>query len=250
VGKQADTSIRWRKAELHTHCNLDPADFRACRFSAEELIATAAALGYEVLAITCHNLDVWTPELSRFAAEQGITLIPGMEVARRRGPHILVYNFGAGAEHLDTPEKIQALSRSDTLVIAPHPYFPGSRCLGDRLVRNIRLFDAIEISGFYGRRLDFNRRAVRTAAAFNKPLVGNADVHHLWQLGRTFTWIHSAPGIRPVIEAIRLGKVRVESAPLSYLEIAGWWVSTIYKALSYRGRASGGGVRRLFPASE
>src|SRR5438034_9753359 len=70
---------RWLKAELHSHCSLDPMDYRVCEHSPEGLIKEAARLGYEVLAITCHNLDVWNEDLSEYARSLGITLLPGME---------------------------------------------------------------------------------------------------------------------------------------------------------------------------
>jgi predicted metal-dependent phosphoesterase TrpH len=188
----------------------------------------AARLGYEVLAITCHDLDVWTTDLSEYAADLGITLIPGMEIAIEGRWHTLVYNFRTGAEDLETFQKVRARSCSDTLVVAPHPYFPSCKCLWSRLERNIEVFDAIEISGFHTKRLDFNRHARRVATAHSKPLVGNGDVHQLWQLGRTFTWIYSEPGIGPVLNAVKRGRVRVESAALSIPEVVRWWATTFW----------------------
>ncbi|MBZ5496934.1 MAG: PHP domain-containing protein [Acidobacteriia bacterium] len=218
---------RWLKAELHAHCSLDPMDYRLSSYSAEELITESARLGYQVLAITCHNLDVWTPDLSEYAAGLGITLIPGMEVTTDAARHILVYNFGTSAENLKTLRQIRALCRPDTLVVAPHPYFPSRKCLGGRLEHNIEVFDAIEISGFRAPGLDFNRRARRLAAAHSKPLVGNGDVHQLWQLGHTFTWIYTEPGIRSILSAVKQGRVRVESTSLSYARVAWFWAKVL-----------------------
>ena len=220
---------RWLKAELHTHCNLDPHDHRICDFSAERLITEAARLHYDVLAITCHNLDVWTGELSDYAYSQGITLIPGMEVTVDRSRHTLVYNFRMGCENLNTLAKIGRHSRSDTMVIAPHPFFPGLSCLRNSIEENIGLFDAIESSGFYLRGLDFNRRARALAQRYSKPLIGSGDVHYLWQLGKTFTWIYSEPGVPAVIRAVKQGSVLVESTPLSCLEAASWWASGLWR---------------------
>lgn len=217
----------WLKAELHSHCNLDPADHRLCRYSAQELIRECARLGYQVLAVTCHNLDVWTSRLHEFAADYGITLIPGMEVATEGKRHILVYNFRTGAENLDTLDKIRRHSRSDTLVVAPHPYFPSPSCLGRYVDRNSDVFDAIEISGFRAPGLDFNRRAREVAAAYGKPMIGNSDVHQLWQLGRTFTWIQAEPALDSILSAVKRGKVRVESQALSYAEVIRWWTTAV-----------------------
>lgn len=227
VSDKQDKKERWLKAEMHAHCHLDPADYRLCAYSAEELIQEAAGLGYRILAITCHNLDIWTEDLAGYAARQGITLIPGMETTTEGRRHILLYNFRTGAENLDTLKKIRALSSPDTLVVAPHPYFPSTKCLGRCLDCNIEVFDAIEVSGFHAPGLDFNRRARRIAANHAKPLVGNSDVHQLWQLGRTFTWIYAEPRMDSILNAIKQGRVRVVSKPLSYAQVARWWATAL-----------------------
>jgi hypothetical protein len=220
---------RWLKAELHSHCSLDPIDYKLCDHSPEDLIAEAARLGYEILAITCHNLDVWGRDLADYARSLGVFLIPGMEVSTEGTRHTLVYNFHTGAENLNTLSKIRERMRDDTLVIAPHPYFPGKACLRHLLEPNIDIFDAIENSGFYAPALNFNRRARATAAKFAKPLVGNGDVHYLWQLGKTCTWIYAEPNLLSIINAVKTGQVRLETQALTYLDIARWWPTTLWR---------------------
>lgn len=219
----------WLKAELHAHCSLDPADYRICPHSPEDLIGRAAERGYRVLALTCHDLDIWTPGLAEYARARGIVLVPGMEVAAEGGRHVLVYNFRTAPQHLDTLAKIRARSGKDTLVIAPHPFYPGPLSLGERLTRNPDVFDAVEYSGFRVRGLDFNRRGVAFALTARKPLVGFGDIHYLWQLDRTFTWIYAEPEVASIIAAVKRGLVRVESSPLGWGEAAGWWASTLWR---------------------
>jgi predicted metal-dependent phosphoesterase TrpH len=220
---------QWLKAELHAHCSLDPDDSRICRYTPEQLIARAAGLEYKILAITCHNLDVWTEDLSEYARNLGITLIPGMEVTAEKTRHVLVYNFHTGAENLDTLKKIRACSGKDTLVIAPHAFFPDRSCLRGMLPENLDVFDAIEYSGFQVWGLNFNRRSVRLAMETGKPLVGSGDIHFMWQLGRTFTWVHSKPDIQSVLDAIKRGFVRTEVSPLSWYEATAWWTTTFWR---------------------
>ena len=235
---------RWLKAELHAHCSLDPHDYRMCAHSPEELIREAASRGYEVLAITCHNLDVWSRELSEYAESLGITLIPGMEVLAEERFHTLVYNFRTSWENLSTFGKIRARRGPDTLVVAPHPYYPAWTSLGHQVEKNIDLFDAIEFSGFFTRLVDFNRHAVQTGLKHGKPLIGNSDAHLLWQLGRTFTWILAEPEVRSVIGAIKRGKVRIESNALSFREAASWWATALWRCFSpVHSRPTGAGVR-------
>jgi len=220
------------KAELHAHCNLDPDDHQMCRFSPEQLISQASALGYEIISITCHNRDVWSPELSDYAKNRGIVLLPGMEVSCEGIRHVLVYNFKTGADNLNTLKKISELSRPDTLVIAPHPYFPGRKCLGSLLAKYIDVFDAIEISGFCVPGIDFNRRAARMAAKHRKPTVGSGDVHLPWQLGKTCTWIYSQPDTESIIKAIKEGNVQVDLNKLTYFQAAQWWATALWRKVS------------------
>ena len=222
---------RWLKAELHSHCRLDPDDYKVCQYSPETLISEAARLGYDVLAITCHNVDIWNQELAEYAESLGITLIPGMEVTVEQRFHTLVYNFRSGSENLDTFAKIRGLSSDDTLVIAPHPFFPATTCLRSQLKRNIDVYDAVEYSGFYLPRVDFNRPARRLALECGKPMVGNADVHFLWQLGRTFTWVYSEPEVSSILSAVKCGRVRVDTTPLSPAEVARWWSKALWRTL-------------------
>lgn len=222
------TGPRWMKAEMHSHCSLDPVDYRVCDYSPEELISETARLGYEVLSITCHNLDVWSKELSEYARSLGVTLVPGMEVDTEGRRHALLYNFKTTAENLDTLEKIRAHSNKDTLIVAPHPYFPGSIALRELLDCNVGMFDAIEVSGFYTPLLDFNRKARRLATQHGKPMVGNADVHQLWQLGKTFTWIYAEPEVGSIMRAIQNGHVRVESTTLTFRQVVSWWARTLW----------------------
>jgi len=242
-------SERWLKVEMHSHCNLDPHDFRICDYSPEVLIQQAARLRYEALAITCHNLDVWNPGLAAYAEGHGITLIPGMEVSVGGRRHCLVYNFQTVAQNLDSLAKIQALRRENTLVAAPHPFYPARTCLGRELERNLEAFDAIEFSGFYTRSIDFNRKARKLAIKWKIPLVGTADVHCLWQLGRTFTWIYAEPAVDPILKAIRQGRIRVETQPLTLPEAIRWWTSAllrlVYRPRTVRGDRSAAFARNL-----
>ena len=222
---------RWLKAELHSHCRLDPVDYRICRFTPERLISESAKLGYEVLAITCHDIDIWTQDLCEYAESLGINLIPGMEVTIEDAGHALVYNFHTGSENLNSFAKIRAHSREDTLVIAPHTFFPGPKCIKSSIAENIDIFDAIEYSGFRVPGINFNRRAQLLATEKRKPLVGNGDIHYLWQLGRTFSWIYSEPDAHSIIKAIKQGHVRMETSSLSYFEAAGWWITSYWRSV-------------------
>ena len=218
---------RWLKAEMHAHCNLDPKDYGISQYSPEQLIRVAAMQGYEILSITCHDVNIWSEKLSDYALSYGITLIPGMEVTAEKTRHILVYNTDKGPESLDTLDKIRKLSKEEALIVAPHPFFPGRTCLRGYLEKHPDLFDAVEFSGFLVRGLNFNRRAMTFAKRIRKPVLACGDIHHLWQLGKTYTWIYAEPEIQSIVDAIKQGQVRIEMTPLSWSEAAGWWAKAL-----------------------
>lgn len=222
---------RWLKAEMHAHCNMDPEDHSVCRFTPKQLIREAGRQSYKVLSITCHDLDIWTPDLAEFARNLGITLIPGMEVTVEKTRHILVYNSGQTPENLNTLEKIRASTHEKSLVIAPHPFYPGKSCLRGFLENNLDLFDAIEYSGFLVRGLNFNHRGVKLAENNNKTIVGFGDVHYLWQLGKTYTMIYAEPNVDSVIDSIKRGFVQIVASPLSWSEAAGWWIVKTWRKM-------------------
>ncbi|MFQ5792709.1 MAG: PHP-associated domain-containing protein, partial [Acidobacteriota bacterium] len=95
----------------------------------------------------------------------------------------------------------------------------GSVCLRGRLVKEIDLFDAIELSHFYTRRVDFNRPAVKLAREVGLPLVGTSDSHLVRQFGTTYSLIEGELTAASVLAAIRKGLVRVESRPLRLHEL-------------------------------
>ena len=57
--------MRRLKADLHTHSGDDPRD--RIGYSSEQLIDRVAERGVDVLAITCHEANVYTESLAEYA---------------------------------------------------------------------------------------------------------------------------------------------------------------------------------------
>lgn len=206
------------KVELHTHTADDPVD--RIPYSAFHLIDRAATLGYGALAITLHERRLDPRHLAPYAADRGIVLIPGIE-RTIEGKHVLLLNFSAAAEDVCTFADLARLrSREHGLVVAPHPYFPTGSCLGALLERHADLFDAVEWNAMFTRAINFNARAARWAAAHGKPMVGNGDVHRLWQMGTSYSWVDAPADPTAICEAVRAGRVEVAAVPLSTVTAA------------------------------
>jgi predicted metal-dependent phosphoesterase TrpH len=206
------------KVELHSHTADDPHD--RIPYSTHQLIDRAAALGYDALAVTLHDKQLDPAPFAGYARERGITLIPGIE-RTIGGKHVLLLNFRRGAEDVQSFEELDRLrAREDGLVIAPHPFFPHSSCLGSLLERHAALFDAVEWNAMFTQAVNFNRAAVRWARRHGKPVVGNGDVHRLRQLGTTFSRVEAPHGATAdeICRAVREGRVRFEAEPLTLVQ--------------------------------
>jgi predicted metal-dependent phosphoesterase TrpH len=201
------------KVELHAHTADDPLD--RIPYTTRQLIDHIASLGYDALAVTLHDRQLDVAPLRSYADARGVTLIPGIE-RTIEGRHVLLLNFRRGAEDVRTFEDLRRLrAREPGLVVAPHPFFPGSSCLGALLERHADLFDAVEYNAMFVRGVNFNRAAVRWAAAHGKPVVGNGDVHRLVQAGRTWSLVDAPPDAEAICDAIRAGRVQAHATPLS-----------------------------------
>ena len=203
------------KVDLHLHTADDPYD--RIRYTSKELISKAADQGFDVISITNHQCLTFNEDLYDYAKERGILLIPGIEL-NIRNRHVLMLNPLHGKTISDFPS-LSRVRRPETLVIAPHPYYPGIRSLNGYLLKHLHLFDAIEYCYFYTPWINFNQRAVELSEANGFPLIGNSDAHFLSQLGTTYSIIHAEKNMESIFRAIRQKKLEVVSRPLSPSEM-------------------------------
>lgn len=186
-----------------------------------ELIDHAAGLGFEVLAITNHNLLLFNRELEKFAESREILLIPGVE-ATIEGRHLLLYNFMDYDPSWTTFKQVEENKGRDQLVIAPHPFYPTSTALRRRFFEWLHLIDAVEYSSLSPQFPDFNLRACKVAEQHGLPLVANSDLHFLFQLGQAYSRVRSKKSRRSVIEAIKAGRVDAIKRPGGATFLVSW----------------------------
>ena len=197
------------RADLHTHTSDDPLD--RIGHSAEMLIDTVAQFNIGVLAIACHERVVYTQTLAEYALRRGVLLVPAAELIVE-GKHVVILNPDEEQARAATFADLRRLGKRDAAIFAPHPYFMLGSCLGEDLVANIDLFDAVEHCCLYARGVNLNRKAVRVAQRFGLPMIGTSDTHKLPYDDSTITRIEvEDPSVGAVIRAIRAGRVRVET---------------------------------------
>jgi predicted metal-dependent phosphoesterase TrpH len=219
------------RVELHTHTADDPADIIPHATSA--LIDRAAVLGYDAVAVTLHDRQLDLAPWRRQALRRGIVLIPGIE-RTIEGRHVLLLNFPPTAERIETFDALRAFKRRfGGLVIAPHPFYPSRTCVGREMNLHPDLFDAVEWTWFYtARTRQFNERAADWARAHRRPLVANADVHRLRQLGTTYSLVEADRDVESICESIRAGRVTPVTEPIGAAEAAAYFSSLTAASLA------------------
>ena len=202
------------KADLHIHTHEDPNDGYKIKYSAKEFITVASKMGYDIIAITNHDAVYYNDEIAEFARRKGILLIPAIE-RTVEGKHVLIYNITKEeAEKIKTFEDLRKFKNKDNLIIAAHPYFLISS-LGKKFLENIDIFDAVEYSFFFTRIINFNRKAVKIAKKYGKPVVGTSDLHNMKYFGFNYTLIDSQKHIPFIIKAIKKNKIELKVKHLS-----------------------------------
>ncbi len=179
------------KANLHFHSKEDPLD--KINYSLFEGIDKAKKHGFNVLASTCHTKNICTEEHIKYAKEKGILLIPGIEAniyeqGSKKRSHVVILNCKTDVNNIKTFDDLKKYKEKypEIFIIAPHPYFYGNYSLGDLLEKYIDIFDAIEISWFYTKYFNRNKKAFEIAKKYNKPLVSTSDTHFLNFLNKNF----------------------------------------------------------------
>jgi predicted metal-dependent phosphoesterase TrpH len=223
------TDENWIKIDLHVHTLDDPKD--VIDYSAHQLLERARSLGFGVLAITLHDTVFDRQEVFADAAAMGIFLIPAAEV-RLQGADVIVLNVSsaeiAALQSFDDLRQLRARRADSIFTIAPHPFYILGGSIGCRLFDEIDCFDAIELCHFHKGLLDPNRRAVKVARKFGKPLVATSDAHRLHAFGRHYTMIQRPAELTAenIFAVLHRGPLRLTSPPASIVDLASaiYWI--------------------------
>lgn len=226
----------WLKTDLHTHTVDDPDDGgHMVLHSSQALIERAAEEGYDVLSITNHNQLLWSDELEESALSRGVVLIPGVE-ATLCGKHVLLFNFLDYHPSWNDPRYVRQSKGDMQMVIAPHPFFPIGTALREDLFKWFDIFDAIEYSSLSLPRFDPNRKAEHVARECGMPLVGNSDLHFLYQLGQSYSLVNAHKDRESVIRAIKDGAVSLVKQSGGIRFTAKWVFLAALRKLHYVSR--------------
>jgi predicted metal-dependent phosphoesterase TrpH len=178
--------------DIHCHTNADPLDGKShpqakVQYSPYQAIDQAHKKGITHLALTHHESLLFDPDWQRYAQAYGIVLIPGFE-ATIQGAHVVL--LWPTTDNITTFAQLHAHKKSNPqlFVLAPHPYYPVSFCLGDALIKHAQLFDAVEFASLHIPYITpFNAKASTVAKQLHKPLIATSDAHSINQIGSSYT---------------------------------------------------------------
>ena len=217
----------WIKLDLHIHTLEDPKD--TLDYSARELLARARRLGFDVLAITLHDSVFDAPEVFAAAANLGLLLIPAAEM-RLEGADVILLNVTAsdvqGLRTFTDLRQLKTRLGESLFTIAPHPFYLLGGSIGRRLLAEIDCFDAIELCHFHKGFFNPNRRALRVAQQFGKPILATSDAHRLGAFGQHYTIAPRPEKLtaEAVFTQLRSAQLRIHSPAATFSDIA----STFY----------------------
>ena len=214
------------KIDLHVHTAQDPCDY--VPHTTRQLIDRASALGFGAIAITLHNRHYDPAPDQAYAQARGLLVLRGIEQTIH-GRHILLINFPAEAADVVSFDDLRALKQRHPhgLVVAPHAFYPIGSAIRHDIDRYADLVDAVEVNSVFTSWLNFNTRAVQWARTHGKPIVGNTDLHLLAQMGSTYSLVDAPADADAICEAIRAGRVEVQSSALSTLRAAGFFTGML-----------------------
>lgn len=193
------------KTNLHFHAAED--ETKIISYNIYQGIDYAKEKGFDVLAYTPHKKFLFKKEYAEYASQKGILLIPGIEGKIKR-KHFIILNCDKEAENIKTFKELADYKNknSQILILAPHPFVLSLKSLRSKLLENIALFDAIEMTVFSNKTFNFNKKAAEIAEKYNKSFIASSDTHFLNDLERGYALINAPQKtIESIFEAVKRG---------------------------------------------
>lgn len=219
------------RALLHLHASDDPKDF--IPFSFEQALQEAQNQHINAIALTCHDLFTEKEKYSELAQTYGILFISGIEKIIE-GKDVVILNGDALVMDIKTFEDLRTYKRThpNCFIVAPHPYFPGGYSLKHKLEEYKDCFDAIELSWFYSKSIDFNKKAKLFAEQHSIPYIATPDAHRIQQLCAGYiiaeAFEFSELGL---FDAIKKQKYKNVTEPKKLYQLISYWIIFLFSQI-------------------
>ena len=234
------------KVNLHFHTKDDIEDKEKAAMVADydlfQGLDEAKKLGFDAIAVTCHDFVTDDPKYYEYAERLGINLIRGVEKTIEE-KHVVILNADKSAEKIKTFNDLRAYRKehAESFLLAPHPFFNGGVSLGSKLKEHADLFDAIEYSWFHFKFLNLNGEACLFAGKRGLPLLATSDTHYFEQLNTGYLIAEAHDNsFASIRDAIRAGKFQNISPDVKFWNTGTWRIicKTLESFLKGRGKKS------------
>ena len=225
------------KADLHIHTKYSGiGKFWKLKFpdSVEEprnILKVAKKKGIDIIAITDHNTVKGGVETKKLEKEFGIEVIIGSEIMTTEGEIIGLFLNEEIPKGLTPEETIELIKEQDGLAIAPHPYSPICKALGDRIF-DLNL-DGVEVFNAYHRDGIVNNIALNKVIKnyHKKPsaFIGGSDAHIARMVGNAYT-LFEGNSADDLYKAIVKKRTSFNGKPTPLYQAILWSYEVVYES--------------------
>lgn len=203
---------------LHLHTNDERVD--KISYSFTDALDKSKSLGINIVALTCHNYFIDKKEYKEEARKRGMFFIPGIEKTLE-GAHVIILNCDKKVEDIKTLNELREYKkeRPDIFIMAPHPFIP-VYSLNNKLIKHSDIFDAVEMTWFYSKIINPNKKAKKVAEKLNLPFIATSDAHRIQNIKTSFAIIEVEElAIPKIFEAIKNKKFENVNRPKSIFKM-------------------------------
>jgi predicted metal-dependent phosphoesterase TrpH len=201
-------------AQLHMHTT----ESRGTRIKVDSIITPKQAIdlakkkGIDVIAITDHDTTSAYPKIKKYAEENGILLMNGIEIKTLEG-HLIGLDVDFGIEKnlknsISVEEARDLIKDFGGEVYIPHLFDIRNVGIGKKIKEiegMVEVFNPLNIFGFEDKYADF------IASRLDRPKVVGADAHLPKMLDLCLTIIDSEPDTQSILKAIKKGRVEFKN---------------------------------------
>ncbi|NPA62502.1 MAG: PHP domain-containing protein [Methanococci archaeon] len=225
------------KADLHIHTKYSGIGrFWKLKFpdSVEEprcVLKMAKKRGIDIVAITDHNTIRGGIEAKKMEKEFGVEVIIGSEIMTSQGEIIGLFLNEDVPKGLTPEETIEKIKEQGGLAIAPHPYSPICKALGDKIFELD--LDGVEVFNAYHRDGIVNNIALnRVIKNYHKKpfaFIGGSDAHIAQMVGNAYT-LFEGNSSEDLYTAIRKKRTTFAGKPTPLYQAILWSYKIVYKS--------------------
>ena len=170
-----------------------------------DIAREARRRGLDVIALTNHN-SMWSwPLAQRFAHDEGVIVLPGVELTSA-GFHMATIDLRAPVAGRQTPAAaVAAVHAQGGVAIAAHPRSPRPSKWDDAAIDVLDGVEAASSNDMVAENEAFLRRALIRRPTIAS--IGSSDFHYFAPLGVSRTYVFAAErSAAGVLDAIRMGR--------------------------------------------